>query len=63
MDTRWKDGCVQDDSGALGCQFFVGLTVLLSIISYLLSIEKPKVETTVELIHVDSEYPITNEII
>lgn len=69
-----NDGCVQDDSGSLGClgyvfarlgcQFFIGLTVLLSIISYLLSIEKPKVETTVESIHVDSEYPtVTNEII
>ena len=49
-----NDGCGYGDGGDLGCLgygfawlgclFFVGLTVLLSIISYLLEIKKSEVE-------------------
>ena len=49
-----SDGCGYGDGGGLGCLgygfawlgclFFVGLTVLLSIISYLLAIKKSEVE-------------------
>mgnify|MGYP003684791967 FL=1 len=61
-----NDGCdLIAGTGGLGCLgwgiawsgwiFFVGLTVLLSIISYLLAIKKSKVENTVISIHVDPE--------
>ena len=49
-----NDGCGYGDGGGLGCLgygsawsgclFFVGLTVLLSVISYLLAIKKSEVE-------------------
>ena len=48
-------GCIGYGFAWYGCLFFVGLTVILSIISYLLAIKKSKVENTVESIHVDSE--------
>ena len=39
-----KFGCLGYVFPLLTCYFFVGLTVLLSIISYLLAIKKSKVE-------------------
>jgi hypothetical protein len=60
-----NDGCGYGDGGGLGCLgygfawlgclFFVGLTILLSIISYLLAIKKSEVENTVKSIHIDPE--------
>jgi len=60
-----NDGCGQDDNGGfeclgytsvwLVCLFFVGLTIILSIISYSLAIKKSEVENTVESINFDSE--------
>ena len=37
-------GCLGYGFAWYGCFFFVGLTVLLSIISYVLAIKKPEVE-------------------
>lgn len=50
-------GCIGYGFAWYGCLFFVGLTVILSIISYLLAIKKSKVENTVERIKFDSENP------
>ena len=50
-------GCIGYGFAWYSCLFFVGLTVLLSIISYLLAIKKSEVENTVESIHVDSKDP------
>ena len=48
-------GCIGYGFAWYGCFFFVGLTVLLSAISYLLAIKKSEVENTVESIQVEPE--------
>ena len=50
-------GCIGYGFAWYGCLFLVGLSVLLSIISYLLALKKSKVEDTVEPIHVGSKEP------
>ena len=50
-------GCIGYGFAWYGCLFFVGLSIILSIISYLLAIKKSEVENTVESIHVDSKDP------
>ena len=57
-------GCIGYGFAWYGCLFFVGLSIILSIISYLLAIKKSKVENTVERIKFDSENPPnTNDIV